>query len=140
MLGFMSKLTINIKGFRKDLGGFCMLNDLLDVAVKLAIPTFTALAIILIKKGCQVISKKLNVEVSTKEWELIDKIVEEAVRAVEEDSRAATLSSDDKEELALARIRQSLDKGFGNPYEESMIRTKVRACVNRLYNQDRVEK
>lgn len=114
-----------------------MLNDLLDVAVKLAIPTITALAIILIKKGCQIVSKKLNVEVSVREWELIDKIVEEAVRAVEEDSRTGSLSSDDKEELALARIRQSFDKGFVNSYEESMIRTKVRACVNRLYNQNR---
>ncbi|HGE72286.1 TPA: hypothetical protein ENX78_15710 [Candidatus Poribacteria bacterium] len=115
-----------------------MLDDLLDIVVKLAVPTISAFAIILVKKGCQIISKKLNVDVSAREWELIERIVEEAVRAVEEDSRMRNLSSDDKEELALARIRQSFDKGSVDPYEESIIRTKVRACVNRLYNQNKV--
>jgi len=111
-----------------------MLDSLLDVAVKLAVPTITAIGLIL----CQILSKKLNVEASTKEWELIERIVEEAVRAVEEDSRTNTLSSEDKEELALARIRQSFKNGFGNPYEESAIRIKVKACVNKLYNQNRM--
>jgi hypothetical protein len=116
-----------------------MLDSLLDVAVKLVVPTVTAFGFILIKKGCQILSKKLDVEVNAKEWELIERIVEEAVRAVEEDSRTNTLSSEDKEELALARIRQSFKNGFGNPYEESVIRIKVKACVNKLYNHSRIK-
>jgi len=116
-----------------------MLGSILDVAVKIAIPAITALGFILVKKGVQIISKKLDVEVNAKEWELIERIVEEAVRAVEEDSRMESLSSEDKEELALARIRQSFKNGFENPYGESMIRIKVRACVNRLYNQNKAK-
>jgi len=115
-----------------------MLDNILDVAVKLIVPTISAFGFILIKKGCQILSKKLDVEVNAKEWELIERIVEEAVRAVEEDGRTKTLSSEDKEELALARIKQSFKNGFGNPYEESAIRIKVRACVNKLYNQNRI--
>jgi hypothetical protein len=114
-----------------------MLNNVVDFAVKLVVPIILAFGFILVKKGCQVISKKFNVEISAKEWEIIDRLVEEAVRAVEEDSRTSALSSDDKEELALAKIKQSFNGEPGNPCDESVLRTKVKACVNKLYNQNK---
>jgi hypothetical protein len=124
-----------------------MLNNVVDFAVKLVVPIILAFGFILVKKGCQIISKKFNVEISAKEWEIIDRLVEEAVRAVEEDSRTSALSSDDKEELALAKIKQSflvppsngrINNGEpGNPCDESVLRTKVKACVNKLYNQNK---
>jgi len=112
-----------------------MLDGVLDFAIKLAVPTLLAFGFVLVKRGCQIISKKLNVEISAKEWEIIDRLVEEAVRAVEEDSRTSVLSSEDKEELALTRITQSVK--VGNICDESALRTKVRAWVNKLYNHNK---
>jgi len=114
-----------------------MLDNILDIAIKLVVPILLAFGFVLVKKGCQIISKKLDVEISAKEWEIIDRLVEESVRAVEEDSRTNALSSEDKEELALARIRQSFKDGIGNLCDEFMLRTKVRAWVNKLYNHDK---
>lgn len=113
-----------------------MWDGFLDYAVKLVVPTLLAFSFVLVKKGCQVISRKLDVEISAKEWEILDKLVEESVRAVEEDSKANLLSSQDKEELALTRIKQSF--GNNSKFEESTLRTKVRACVNKLYNHNKV--
>jgi hypothetical protein len=144
-----------------------MLDNIVDFAIKLVVPTILAFGFILVKKGCQIISKRLNVEISEKEWEIIDRMVEESVRAVEEDSRTSALSSDDKEELALAKIKQfsfrrhwetpvfplptrkeptflvtpsneRINNGeLGNSCDESILRTKVKACVNKLYNQNK---
>jgi hypothetical protein len=117
-----------------------MLDGILDLAIKLAVPTILAFGFVLAKKGCQIISKKLDVDISAKEWEFIDRLVEEAVRAVEEDSRTSTLSSGDKEELALARIKQSFGGECNSSCSELTLRTKVRAWVNKLYNHSKNEK
>ena len=114
-----------------------MLDNIIDFVIKLAVPTILAFSFILVKKGCQIISKRFNIEISEKEWEIINRMVEESVRAVEEDSRTSALSSDDKEELALAKIRQSCNGETGNLCDESTLRTKVKACVNKLYNQNK---
>ena len=112
-----------------------MWDEVLDLTVKLAVPTLLAIGFILVKKGCQIISDKLDVEISAKEWEIIDRIVEESVRAVEEDSRVNMLSSFEKEELALAKIKQS--QKLDDKFNDSKLRNKIRACVNRLYNHNR---
>jgi len=117
-----------------------MWDSILDFSIKLVVPAIAAFSFILVKKGCQIISRKLDIEVSAKEWEIIDRFVEEAVRAVEEDSKVKSLSSEEKEELALTRIKGSSVKGFVGGFDESLLRTKVRACVNKLYNHGRLGK
>jgi len=151
-------------------------NIYVDVAIKLVVPTLLAFGFVLAKKVCQIISKKLDVEISAQEWEIIDRLAEEAVRSVEEDSRTNALSSVDKEELALVRIKQSfnglsplvppsngrtdlvppsngrtesrsavsvprvdLRKNKVELDVESVLRTKVRSWVNKLYNQGKEE-
>jgi len=141
-------------------------NIYVDVAIKLVVPTLLAFGFVLAKKVCQIISKKLDVEISAQEWEIIDRLAEEAVRSVEEDSRTNALSSVDKEELALVRIKQSfnglsplvppsngrtesrsavsvprvdLRKNKAELDAESVLRTKVRSWVNKLYNQGKEE-
>jgi len=114
-----------------------MLDNIIDFAIKLAVPTILAFSFILVKKGCQIISKKFDVEITEREWEIINRMVEESVRAVEEDSRTSALSSDDKEELALAKIKQSFNGNPDSLCDESTLRTKVKACVNKLYNQNK---
>ena len=111
-----------------------MWDGVLNVAVKFAIPALLAFGFILVKKGCQVLSRKLDVEISAKEWEFLDRIVEESVRAVEEDSKTGLLSSGDKEELALSKIKQTQKAESNEKFDDSTLRNKIRACVNKLYN------
>ncbi len=111
-----------------------MWDGILNVAIKLAIPAILTLGFILVKKGCQILSRKLDIEISTKEREIIDRVIEEAVRAVEEDSKAKVLSSEDKEELALAKVKQTSEIESSSKVNESTLRNKIRACVNKLYN------
>ena len=114
-----------------------MWDGILNVAIKLAIPAILTLGFILVKKGCQILSRKLDVEISTKEWEIIDRVVEEAVRAVEEDGRANLLSSGDKEELALTKLKQTSEIESNNKLDDPTLRNKIRACVNKLYNHNK---
>ena len=116
-----------------------MWDGILDFTIKLAVPALIAFSFILVKKGCQVISKKLNVEISAKEWEIIDKLIEEVVRAVEEGSKTNSLSSEDKEKLALTKIKQSSNMEASKNLEDSALRTKIKACVNKLYNNNRLK-
>ena len=128
-------ITNNLRFLRR----YVMWDGILDFTIKLAVPALIAFSFILVKKGCQVISKKLNVEISAKEWEIIDKLIEEVVRAVEEDSKTNSLSSEDKEKLALTKIKQSSNMEASKNLEDSVLRTKIKACVNKLYNNNRLK-
>jgi hypothetical protein len=116
---------------------YVMWDGVLDFTIKLAVPALIAFGFIFVKKGCQVIAKKLNIEINAREWEIIDKLI--VVRSVEEDSKTNLLSSEDKEELALAKIKQSSDLEVSKNLEDSVLRTKIKACVNKLYNNNRLK-
>lgn len=109
-----------------------------ELIISMLFPIIFAFAFVLAKKAIQVLERKLDIYISAREWELIDSLVEEAVRSVEENSRKIGMSSIDKEELALLRIRQACDGRLEKICEEKILRTKIQACVNKLYNHERL--
>lgn len=111
---------------------------IIDFIIGILSPIIFAFVFMLTKKALQILEKRLNIEINSQEWEMINNLVEEAVRSVEESSRRNIMSSSDKEELALSKIKQACKNDIEKIYQERILRTKIQACVNRLYNQERL--
>ncbi len=111
---------------------------IVELIINVLSPIIFAFVFILAKKGLQVLEKRLDIEINSREWEIIDSLVEEAVRSVEEKSRRNIMSSSDKEELALLKIKQSCKNDIEKICQEEILRTKIQACVNKLYNEERL--
>jgi len=78
--------------------------------------------------------KKLELETAELEAKRIDKAIDDAVRAVEEEGRGNTaLKSENKEELAIAKAK-TLAPEISN-IDEPVIRQKIKSSVNEQYNK-----
>ena len=102
-------------------------------------------ALIMLALLCDFIRKKLRhtleLDRHIKETELLDMIVTNAVKAVEEahmideKEKSKGMSSTDKEDMAIEIIRrEAARRGLGNPVPEDTLRDRVRAKVHELYH------
>jgi len=108
------------------------MDQIVDILLKLAVPFGIAIIFIVAKKVCRLVAKKLEVELSENEWYLVDSIIENAIRATEEISKTNPLSSEEKEELALAKVRRDLkDKDI----PEESLRDKIKAKVSSIFHR-----
>lgn len=76
--------------------------------------------------------KKLELETAEIERKKIDRAVDESVRAVEEESRRSGMDSPEKEELAIAKIKNTIPE-IKN-IDEPSLRQKIKASVNTIFN------
>jgi len=105
------------------------MDQIVDILLKLAVPFGVAVIFIVAKKACRLVAKKLEVELSEQEWYLVDSIIENAVRATEMTNKDKTMTSEEKEDLALSKIKLDL---IGKDIPEESLRSKIKAKVNML--------
>ena len=108
--------------------------------LKLALGIVGTTAVILVALFCNSLTKRLRqrleIEEQVKKDDLLNTIVTDAVRTVEEEAKmAAKLTSKGKEDRAVEIVVEEAErKGLGNPIPEIVIRQKIRAKVNQIYN------
>lgn len=110
-----------------------MTDQLIDVGLKLLIPVALALGYLLIKKAIAVVAKKLGIQISENEQALINQIIEDAVRATEEEARGIKLPSRQKEANAVAKAETALKAQNITVPKETLI-TKIKSKVNSIFN------
>lgn len=82
----------------------------------------------LAKKGKEYLFKKWDLDISEREQYMIDGVVENAVRAVEERTKTTPMDSDCKENLALNIVKAEL----GDKVVDVSLRNKIKATVSTI--------
>lgn len=108
-----------------------MVDQIIDILLKLVIPFGVAVLFIVAKKASRLLAKKLEVEISEQEWYLVDSIIENAIRATEEQNKDKKLSSEGKEELALEKAKRELNGKF---ISEESLRDRIKAKVSSIFH------
>ena len=111
------------------------MDQIVDILLKLAVPFGVAVIFIVAKKACRLVAKKLEVELSEQEWYLVDSIIENAVRATEMTNKDKTLSSEEKEDLALSKVKRELN-GSGKDIPDASLRDRIKAKVSSIFKRD----
>ena len=89
------------------------------------------LVIALARKGYKYLVKKWDLDISEREQYALDLAIDKAVRATEEQAKGQSISSVDKEELAIAKVKEQI----GNKVSDSGIRTSIKAAVNSIFHR-----
>ena len=76
--------------------------------------------------------KKLELQITEIERLKVDKAIDDAVRAVEEESRTSDIGSADKENLAIAKFKSAVPEA--SAIDEPILRQKIKAKVNAKFN------
>lgn len=107
------------------------MDKIFDSIITLVIAGVVGVGLIFIKKGCSLLAKKLDVDISEKEQGWIDAIIESAVRATEEHAKLdPLLTSEDKEDMAVNKAKAEL----GDKFDEQSLRDKIKAKVNKIFH------
>jgi len=99
---------------------------------------FLGIVAILARKFLKMLSRSLDLEEQSRAEDLIDKAVEEAVRAIEEEARAKQLKDrpkgKDKQDMAIGIASMILRNNGIEPVIGTLI-SKVDATVHRLFRK-----
>ena len=110
-----------------------MFEPIIDSAIKLFGVALLGFGSLFIKKGIDYVSDKIKIQLSESTEAYIDSVIEQAVRATEEQARTLLLDSENKEQLALAKVKAVI----GDSISESVLLDKIKSVVNYLYNSGR---
>jgi len=117
-------------------------NNVLGRVIEISIPIIAAFLIPIAKKAARAFERRVKLDTDAEEQKAIDKAIEEAVRATEENFKGKTRApvlpsiqvpiggtrSDDKENMAVKIASKSI------LLDESTLRDKIKAKVNLMYN------
>lgn len=111
------------------------------IVLSLALATLLSVLVLICDFLRKKLRRRLEIDTHIKETELLDMIVTNAVKAIEEahmideKEKNKGMSSTEKEDMAIEIIRrEAARRGLGNPVPIEILRNRVKAKVHELYH------